>query len=207
VLVLGKLRPLWEMALDGRPLAAVPNALGPRHRDHLRRIGMRDNPAEYFNTGVMLMDLDHLRDRGIQAALVSKALAGGFNEFADQDVFNPVLSGNFKQLPLAWNLTAGAYLHAAEGARLHGLKQYREALRAPSVVHFTQHKPWNYASSHPYRNLYLHHRAAAGWPPPDYGRQGLRNWILRRIPMILRVALAQPDRLTAADILTRLRAC
>lgn len=205
-IVLGGVGELWRCELGGRPLAAVPNALGPRHRDHLRRLGMSGDPADYFNTGVMVMDLARIRRCGLTERLRAECRGQAFNVFADQDVFGPVLAGDFVRLPLRWNVMAGAYLHAAAAVQFHGLQAYREALRAPRIVHFTQHKPWRFSSSHPYRERYLHFRREAGLPPPEYGARPLRTQLARRLPFLLRAWLTARDQVTLRDLAIRLRA-
>lgn len=205
-IVLAPIQPLWELDLRGRPLAAVPNALGPRHADHLRRLGMHGPARDYFNTGVMLLDLYEFRRRGLSRRLREERVRQAVNRFADQDVFGPVLAGDFVALPLYWNVMAGAYLHAHDAAAIHGIAVYREALRHPRIVHFTQHKPWRFPSSHPYRDHYLRFRREAGWEAPVHGSQPLRSRLARRMPFLLRAWLTARDQVTLRDLATRVRA-
>jgi lipopolysaccharide biosynthesis glycosyltransferase len=201
LLILYPIEELWATRLDGKFLAAVPNALGPRHRVLPEKLGIADR-RRYFNTGVMLMDLDKMRLANSEKRL--REATKRFSEqsrFADQDVINPVFHDNYHVLPLPWNVTTGTYFHAREAIYVHGLKNYIEAIRHPRIVHYTQQKPWQPTSIHPYRDLYLQHRAAAGWPLAPHAPLGMKHRITRHLPMTLHTLLAQPRRLRLGDIL------
>jgi lipopolysaccharide biosynthesis glycosyltransferase len=201
LLVRQSIVPLWNTDLRGRSVAAVLNALAPLHRNHPQALGMPAAPWRYFNTGVMVLDLARMRATDAESRLseAARRLRGRI-VFAEQDVFNPVFSDDITSLPLAWNVTAGSYLYAGQGIRLHGLREYRAAIARPGIVHFTLHKPWLYGSSHPWRDEYLHHRAAAGWPAPEYPDRTWRNALARRLPMSLRLLLRDPRLLGLEDV-------
>jgi len=188
-LVLKPIRELWTLDLAGLPLAAVPNPALYTFADMVKKIGVEDR-SQYFNSGVMLLDLKQLRDEGSETAL--RAAGAKYRQwirFADQDVLNVVYHRRYRRLRLAWNVLAHAHVNVPETLRVHGLEEYREAMAAPRIVHFTGlevMKPWYYRCSHPHRDAYLHHRAAAGWPPPDYPDRNLRNAFMRHVPLRLR---------------------
>lgn len=200
-LVLDAVTPLWEVDLAGNVLAAVPNALAPHHREHPRALGMAPGPWRYFNTGVMVLDLQRLRAIDAEGRMHQAAHSVQSRmHFADQDVFNPVLAGECRALPLCWNVTAGAFIYARENLRVHGWREYRRALRRPKIVHFTLHKPWIYGSAHPYRDRYLQHRGAAGWPAPIYAERPWKDAIGRRLPLAVRAMLSAPRRVGIVDL-------
>lgn len=206
-LVLSPLRPLWDTDLGGKRLAVVRNALALEQWELPGGRGAGRNRDTYFNTGVMLLDLAALRRSGTEDALRQAAQRlAEVAHFADQDVYNAVIGGDYAPLPLAWNVVAGTYFNIEETLRMHGAAEFRSALRDPRIVHFSRLKPWEYQSSHPYRDAYLRHRAAAGFPPPAYAATTLRETFLRHFPIGLRVILGNLRRLRFAAALHYLRA-
>lgn len=57
--VLNDLRPFYEQELNGALVAAAP---GNNMEKHLRRLGLDESCAYYFNAGVILFDLDRIRE-------------------------------------------------------------------------------------------------------------------------------------------------
>lgn len=188
-IVRSSLKPLWETPLQGKSLAAVPNAVLHAAADTVARLGIADR-RQYFNTGVLLLDLARMRAEESESRLRAAAAAKReWIRFADQDVLNCVYHGNFVRLPLAWNVLTHSYINVPETLRVHGADEFREAMREPRILHFTGRlakKPWSYRCSHPHRDLYLRHRAAAGWPPPADPDRSLGARIVRHTPLRLR---------------------
>src|SRR3954463_494532 len=63
VIALGSVEPLFEVDISDSYLAAVTNPMHELWTDWPERIGLPDEPS-YFNSGVMLMNLDLLRKDG-----------------------------------------------------------------------------------------------------------------------------------------------
>lgn len=208
VLVLAPIRELWTLDLEGLPLAACPNAVLRSFADLVRHIGIEDR-RRYFNTGVMLLDFERLRaERSEEALRQAAARHRRWIRFADQDVLNAVYHGRYKRLPLAWNVLAHAHVNVPETIRVHGMAEYRAAMAAPKIVHFTglaAMKPWFYRCSHPARDEYLRHRAAAGWAAPDYPDRNLKARVTRRLPLRLRSVLSAAIRGQFAEALSYVR--
>lgn len=57
--VLNDLRPFYEQELNGALVAAAP---GNNIEKHLRRLGLDESCTYYFNAGVILFDLDRIRE-------------------------------------------------------------------------------------------------------------------------------------------------
>lgn len=152
-------------------------------RERIRALGVRD-PGDFFNSGVLLMNLrqlrasepaftDFLADPGHRALLL----------FADQDVFNAVLPRAMR-LPLhpRWNLQVPHLelpLRWLPGDR----NALTEARMSPAIVHFNGRiKPWHYRSRHPYRAEFWRHLRQTPWRNlPEEGRT-LKNALLRALP-------------------------
>jgi lipopolysaccharide biosynthesis glycosyltransferase len=122
ILVLRDLRELWETDLAGRPVGAVKDEMISR------ALVAKGRPADYFNSGVMLIDLDLLRASGAMA----KARAYMLQHYEgllipDQHSLNLALSGQWAELDPIWNVQ----------------RQLMDQIADPGVLHFTMpEKPW-----------------------------------------------------------------
>ena len=116
VLVLGDLKPLWEVELSGNALAAVADIKehSPGFKAYLQRLGMSPD-AQYFNSGVFVMDLVALRAMDFGARCMRNSIEH-FQHIAwpDQDVINMTLEGHILALPLRFNCTAPKLLPRGE---------------------------------------------------------------------------------------------
>lgn len=149
------LRDLWDVDLDGMPIAAAPDVGVPSG----------EGGIEYFNAGVIIFDLTLVRSS--LEELLNRGRVGHTLPFGDQDVLNAQFRGRWKVLSLAWNAQGlGTYAEAESEARK---RLCLEELKNPSIVHFTgpvnpsvaevlnpwvnyAAKPWGYAGAprHPY---------------------------------------------------------
>ncbi len=136
--------------------------------------------ALYFNSGVMVLDLDAWRrNQRSQELLDCLRQNQQFVWCWDQYALNVVFCGRWGNLPLAWNFGAHAYDYAAS-ARLEGLSpllplEYREMWEHPKLIHYTTEiKPWHFYSFHPLKDRfyeYLDQTRWGGWRPvkPAFG--------------------------------------
>lgn len=208
VIVLAEIRELWDTALGQLPLAACPNALLQKHAAGILSMGIADRRL-YFNTGVLLLNLERMRGENSERALRDAAIkAEQWIKMADQDVLNCVYHLRWKRLPLVWNVLAHSHINVPETIRVHGRSEYKAAMKAPKIVHFTgpaAMKPWTYRCSHPKRNIYLRHRTLAGWPSPRFTDKSLRSFIARNIPLRPRAILGALFRRDYVELMSYLR--
>lgn len=110
-----------------------------------KRIGLKD-VSTYINAGVLLMNLDLLRQDGI----MENWLALTKREFPaqDQDIINLSCWGKIKLLPLKYNTMTkcqaikGKEIEAVEGVYQRG--EIEEARTNPVIIHYADRiKPWN----------------------------------------------------------------
>lgn len=107
ILALGDLLPLWQWDLAGSPMGGVPDGKveTAEFRAYKRKIGM-DEAATYFSSGVLVMDLEQLRQMDFghrcleRTAKLLDALA-----WPDQDIINALLAGRILSLPARFNCT------------------------------------------------------------------------------------------------------
>lgn len=151
VLVRAPLRPLYETPLRGHSLAAVRDSgtLYFRHE-------MAKRCPNYFNSGVMVLDLAKMRREKASERLVRAKRdqdVAGRSRFMDQNAFNLVFQDDVELLPIRWNLLVVNLERArdkwttADIRRVYGAT-YADwsAMRADAAVwHFSsKDKPWKY---------------------------------------------------------------
>jgi lipopolysaccharide biosynthesis glycosyltransferase len=176
-LAVDDLGPLWATDLSRHHLAAVTNVLMPHHAHRPASLGLE--PGTYFNSGVLLMNLDRMRaDDTTQALHDYAAERGAAIEWPDQDTLNVVLGHSRLALHPRWN--AMNSLRFAWAADVFGADVVGEARRAPGIRHFEgpgDNKPWDPRCERDDRELYAAHRRRTPWP----GRgMAARAWLRRR---------------------------
>jgi len=182
ILVTAALHPLWETDLRGHLLAAVTNPLYasmvPRVQTEL---GLPDG-ASYFNSGVLLIDLDAWRAAGTTDAVLDFAARHPDLIWPDQDALNGVLHADRLHLHPRWNAMPGLW-ELPRRFLPYTHSQAQEAAAAPVVVHFVgPHKPWHYRSRHPYRAQFFAYLAQTPWRErPIEGRSAWQA-LLRALP-------------------------
>jgi lipopolysaccharide biosynthesis glycosyltransferase len=176
-LTLDSLAPLVDLPLNDAPLGAVRNVVEPAMRGRLVELGL--DPARYLNSGVLLMDLDVMRERRSSEAL----LACVRNEadrllWVDQDALNLVFRDEWHELSPRWNVQNSFWVWTQWTSDLLG-QAAEEARRRPGVLHFegpSLNKPWHFLCRHPYREAYREVADRGPWGPVDLED---RTWVTR----------------------------
>jgi lipopolysaccharide biosynthesis glycosyltransferase len=185
LIVVDSLRPLWETRLDGHLVAAVQNVIEASLVTRHHALGIPPDQT-YFNSGVLLMNLERMRRERSHERVLEHARAHGDKLiWVDQDSLNLVFGSRCLFLHPRWN-TQTSMFYWPEAEAVLGKQRVAEALADPAIVHFEGpdlSKPWNYLCKHPYRERYLHHRRGAGWPDPVPERRNWRRGLLRLLPM------------------------
>ncbi|WP_398589278.1 glycosyltransferase [Streptococcus suis] len=106
ILVHGNLMELFQTDLEEYALGAIVEAdIFKYYQWYLDSLGFSPNDA-YFSSGVLLMDLDKMRQNGTTNQLIAIALEKARDyKFPDQDILNTYYKGQFKQLSPAYNYT------------------------------------------------------------------------------------------------------
>lgn len=188
--VVDELEPLWATELGERPVAAVTNVLQHDHRDRPASIGLA-GPEVYFNSGVLLMNLERMRRDDTTAALRAVAIERGAQlAWPDQDALNLVLGEGRLALHPRWNCMNSVYAFDSS-EQVFGRAPREQAIARPAIRHFEgpgRNKPWHEDCRQPLRERYFEHRAATPWPevvlirdppPAPRGRRWRWRWRLR----------------------------
>lgn len=149
MLVQRTLRPLLECSLGAYPLAAVQDCGGTKVHEVANAKLDRAPDRPYFNSGMLLMNLDEWRDRRLGHECIRFARARD-DYWPDQDAINGVLDGQIMELEPKWNFFS------------HG-RLPREAFNTAHILHFIPEKPLSMTCRHPMFEDYLALRATTPW--------------------------------------------
>lgn len=138
IIVKGDIADLYQQDLEGYPLAAV---LEDFYAGNYQTLKEKIYPAyqgddKYFNTGVMVMDLEKFRDGNISQQAIEKTieLYDKLN-CPDQDILNIIFENNFKILDYKYNFMPD---------HLELLQTKHPEIKSvePVIIHYTGQKPW-----------------------------------------------------------------
>lgn len=166
VQVHGDLRPLASLDLGGELLGAVtdPGALVVAHLETFASHGI-DLGGRYFNSGVLLWDLDGLRSGGWATDLEATiAEVSPWAEFSDQDYLNAHFAHRWHEIPPEWNVQSRHFYPRTSRFRLRRPSpiDLRSTWQKRRVVHFNSpRRPWTRGTDHPGRPGYLARWAAS----------------------------------------------
>lgn len=129
ILVRDDLSELWNMDLEGCPLAACDDISALKHMDRLKI-------SSYHNTGVMVFDLTLWRKEDLQSDIFALIEKEGHNYvFGDQDAINVALEGRIKLMDLCWNLFSILFNHSLSPSFSSGF-DYIKGIANPAIIHF-----------------------------------------------------------------------
>ena len=176
IIVLGSLKPLWELELHGFKLAAVAELFNYRNEE----LGL-GNDVKYFNSGVLVIDLSVWRREHISQQVFNfLAMHPEKIKFHDQDALNAVLFNKWLQLSEIYNLTV---THLEKFRKLSKKNVPMDPL--PVVMHFNQSfKAWHYQSRHPYKWIYykyLRQTPFKNFTPTDYTPMNVIRKLIARL--------------------------
>ncbi len=158
---------LWNTDLGGQWLAAVGDPPNPPNLWR-KDLGI-DEPGRYFNSGVLLIDLNLWRDHHIcQQAKNFITSHWDTIRFPDQDGLNAILYKNWHRLDNRWNTLT--------------FLVDKKKMPDPAIVHYaTEFKPWLYRSFDVYQGEYLKYLRLSPWRDYQFPDKNLWVWIYRMI--------------------------
>lgn len=115
--------------------------IGNRHAYYDDELEFGDY-TDYFNSGVMLLNLKRLREWGDRQKYIDFMTSRDW-QFHDQDILNIICRGNVMYLSPKWNCVAEWKYDKYLPKELYS--QVKEAQKNPCIVHFAGNdlKPWN----------------------------------------------------------------
>jgi lipopolysaccharide biosynthesis glycosyltransferase len=178
-LVLGDLSQLYYLNLEGYAVAAVADSYVPVQP----LIGITE-PGQYFNSGVLLMDLDLWNEMRISQRTLE--YLESFPErirFVDQCGLNAILKGAWLKIDNRFNLL---YSSIPPGL---GKKEALAFLQDTLIVHFTLQRPWNMLCKSPLRFLYVDYLRRA--KKIEFSYQAYSDFSLGKVPAWLHLRLTE----------------
>lgn len=198
VVVNGPLSDLWNTNLYGKCIGAVQDTIPSRTK---ASVGLSSKQL-YFNAGVLLIDLKQWREDNIGKKCLNFIESyNGCVTHHDQGVLNGVLNGQWKNLPLKYNVMTVHYMlsqsnilrYYKDEAPFYDVLEINEAINNPIIIHYTPsftNRPWEENCHHPLRECYSRILAISPWSDsplmrdktPWYVR--LINWRYRFFPVL-----------------------
>jgi lipopolysaccharide biosynthesis glycosyltransferase len=192
IVAVGEIADLWDIDLEGNPVAAV------------REIGLVANRVPevdaYFNSGVMLIDVDRWVEEEIGYEVMERMVENARWTTFDQDTLNLVLaepdgSPRWRELPFGWNAATPYFMN-----RNRPLVEAAEARGELRIVHFTGELGPGMIRWHPYGPAFQEQLDPIPFAPPepDWSRRSappfattrrswtqrgwgaVRRWLIRR---------------------------
>lgn len=184
-LAMHSLLPLFMQDLGSDLLGAVASPTSGWEW-HCQRLGL-DPASGYFNSGVLLMNLEAMRS----TEFTGEALATAFRHedvliSPDQDVLNITLEGRWRKLHPRWNATSYLWLEPDRADDAYSTIEHLSARQSPAIVHFEGSKaikPWYYRSVHPMRDTYRMFREQTPWPLTALEDRSPAEAMLRLLPI------------------------
>ena len=157
ILIINPLHPLWEIDMEAHLFLAASHTEEQQSLDELNRVRL-GTKSPYFNTGVMVMDLDACRREISEEQIFSHIREKSpFLLLPDQDVFNALFGSRTKAVPdEIWNYDARKFTQYL----LQSGGKYNEkwVLAHTAVLHFCgKNKPWGKVHPSRFEMLYLHY--------------------------------------------------
>lgn len=133
---------LWEKTdLADNYLAAIYEAAIEGQAERFRALGC--DPAKYFNSGFLLMNLAQMREEKVSEKLL-EACRVPYLEFPDQDALNQVCQGRVLPLSPLYNSIRTFFIpkYKADFVRQYSEPLWEQVQRE-ATIHYTGGKPWN----------------------------------------------------------------
>ena len=149
-----------------------------------------DGAANYFNSGVMVLNLKKWRLENVEQKLFECLRKNSkFVWCWDQYALNVVFAGKWGRLPLRWNQGAHVFEYPSEQQIPVDRDSFASMRDRPAIIHYTtEWKPWDFETFHPLRETFfneLDQTAWQGWRPVDPGFN-FRKWWDRKAVNVIR---------------------
>lgn len=151
-IVLGDIRELWATDLGDRALGAAPDCYVSAP-EFARKWGLPEEGANYFNAGILVIDLEKVRAEKLFSAALDFVVAHDKDLLlGDQDALNYVFWRRWRGFEPTWNVQRYATPQEI-AAEPHADRRWGKP--APQLIHYIgMEKPWMRNAWHPWTWLY-----------------------------------------------------
>ena len=162
LIVNGSIKDLWDIDVSSCAVGAVEDMWSGKDCYYERLEYAKD--FTYFNSGVLLINMDYWRQAHISDVAMDYARQYADRLiFNDQDILNALLHDKKKLIPFRWNVQDG-FLRRKRRIQSHSIPSLLEELKHPIIIHYTGHrKPWLYICLSPYKNLFFKYLDMTAW--------------------------------------------
>ena len=159
IVVIGDVSELFDIEIEDYPLAAVQEPV-EICEDHRRQLSIPYGES-YFNSGVLLVNLEYWRKYDSQNKLLEFSKRDRFVYCHDQDALNYVFKKKWYRLPPKWNKSNTATLELID---FYHILDKREYIKDARIIHYIDEpKPWYRIYGTRYRKLYEKYLKISGW--------------------------------------------
>lgn len=117
-----------------------------------KHLGLGPRAQEtYFNSGVMVLNLEEMRQAVLSTAIMDLLHAKPF-AFVDQDILNIAFDGNISLLPPQWNFFP--YLNPRLRYPDAVIAERENAIKNINLLHYAGKQPWKTAGTLPYEEFF-----------------------------------------------------
>lgn len=162
MVVTGKIRSLWEIDFNGYAIAAVMDTLSYLDETY-ERLSLPCGD-KYFNSGLLLINLDYWRHINVysEALKVAEAKAEVLL-WHDQDILNILFHSHWLHLPYRWNVM-NTLMRPLSFYTFNEIKMIDHEIRNRRIVHYScAWKPWIYPCDNPLRFEYFKYLSLSPW--------------------------------------------
>ena len=119
-------------------------------------IKLKKKTLEYFNAGILLLNLKALRENNITEKLWEFLEENSPLDYQDQDVLNAVFENNVKFIDVKWNtMIALPSLYKFKLIK-KDKKIWQNAYKNPYIIHYNgKEKPWEFNPKYKYKYNYI----------------------------------------------------
>jgi len=158
---------------------------------NFRELGLPAD-GQYFNSGLLVIDLAHWRRDGISEQVLDCLRRHRQHVlWWDQYALNVVLAGKWRALDRRWNQGAHIYSYPDWTESPFDCEEFARLRTDPWIVHFcSPTKPWHYFCRHPHTRAFyrcLDQTAWRGWRPARPERFAKAWWDFYYKPLRLRM--------------------
>ena len=156
IIVRGNLKAFYDRCIEGKPCSVVID----QNSDDVVIKNRVMTSSPYWNSGVLLMNLQYWRENDVTRRLVEYI---GKNPdkciYPDQDAMNILFDGLVDYAGCEYNCQSH-WMNDLASSRVsvNHWDEIKKAVSNPVIVHFCEiNKPWLPICSHPLKNEYLHY--------------------------------------------------
>ena len=167
IIVLGDIFKLYNININDYLFAAVAENVTDRQEE----LNMPTD-AKYFNSGVMLMNLQKWREMDISKKLIDFIKSNPEKlRFWDQDALNAITWKNRLDIGFKYNYTTRI-------SEKHPV-DYTDLEKNILIIHYTPLKPWNYLYVSPLKEKYFYYLDKTEWRDVKMIDKNLKNIIIK----------------------------